>query len=135
MIAAVCGWHADHRPSANEINRRLARREQLIIAAPSLVEAYSVLTRLPSPHRLLPSDALALLEANFMKNVRVRALGGRSYVGLLRRAEALGIFGGPTYDAVIAQCALEARVETLLTLNEAHFREWAGDRLSIVVPQ
>ncbi|MFB3825533.1 MAG: hypothetical protein ACE15B_02145 [Bryobacteraceae bacterium] len=29
-------------------------------------DAYSVLTRLPAPHRLSPADALSLMEANFM---------------------------------------------------------------------
>ncbi len=39
----------------------------MLLPAPALVEAYAVLTRLPPPHRLSVPDALALLEANFIR--------------------------------------------------------------------
>src|SRR5437867_6501050 len=38
MIAAVCSWHEHHESAANEIERRLTRREKMIVAAPALVE-------------------------------------------------------------------------------------------------
>ena len=86
MIAAVCSWHEHHEPAAREIERRLASRAKMIIAAPALVEAYAVLTRLPSPHRLSPATALTLLENNFLKLGAVVALNAKSYASLLRRA-------------------------------------------------
>lgn len=134
MVAAVCTWHEGHESSAKEIIGRLRRGEEVIVAAPALIEAYSVLTRLPSPHRLSPEDALALLAANFISGGKVISLSTARYVNLLRRAPSLGISGGRVYDAVIAQCAIEGKAETLLTLNEEHFRDWASDRLKIVVP-
>ncbi len=67
IIAAVCSWHEHHEAAASEIERRLAARTQMIVAAPALVEAYAVLIRLPSPHRLSPQNALTLLENNFLK--------------------------------------------------------------------
>ena len=134
MLAAVCAWHAEHQASLREITRRLTRGERLVVATAALVETYSVLTRLPSPHRLSAADALALVEANFMTHVKLVALPARSYASLLRNAPRLGITGGRTYDAVIAQCALQAGAQTLLTLNPAHFREWGNERLKIVVP-
>ncbi len=135
MVAAVCAWHVDHHPAANEILRRLSRGEQLVVAAPALVETYSVLTRLPSSHRLSPADALSLLEANFITKVKVISLAGRTYVGLLRKAATAAVSGGRAYDAVIAECAVEARATALLTLNEDHFREWESERLRAVVPR
>ena len=59
MIAAVCTWHEHHERAADEIERRIERGETLCIAAPTVVEAYAVLTRLPPPYRLSPADALA----------------------------------------------------------------------------
>ena len=47
MIATVCWWHEHHEAAANEIERRLAGRAKMIVAAPALVcvcRAYS-----PSP--------------------------------------------------------------------------------------
>ncbi|MGH7821496.1 MAG: PIN domain-containing protein [Candidatus Binatia bacterium] len=134
IIAATCGWHEHHERAAAELERRLARRETMAIAAPALVEAYAVLTRLPAPHRLRSEVALALLEANFIAAGKLVALDARTYRALLREAPRAEIRGGRTYDAVIAACALRAKVGALLTFNEQHFLAFADRGMRIVVP-
>src|SRR5436305_10172290 len=105
MVAAVCSWHEHHERAALAIESRLNRRERMVVAAPALIEAYSVLTRLPAPHRLSPADALSLLEANFMRLVNVVALLPEDYRAMLRGAPPADISGGRIYDAIIAACA------------------------------
>lgn len=134
MVAAMCTWHEHRDRAAEEIERRLSRDETMIVAAPGLVEAYAVLTRLPPPHRLSPADALALLEVNFMSVARIVALDGKSYLTLLRRARDDGVAGGLTYDAVIAVCAFKARAGEILTFNESHFLSFAARGMEVVVP-
>jgi len=134
IVAAVCTWHEHHERAAAEIEARLTRGEPLIVAAPTLVEAYAVLTRLPPPYRLSPADALALVEENFIQAARIVALDARGYPTLVRRARDEGIRGGRTYDAVIAACALKARAAVLLTFNKDHFLPFADRGLEIVVP-
>ena len=121
MVAAVCTWHEHHIAAAGEIDRRLESGERLAVPAAALVEAYAVLTRLPAPHRLAPDDTWALVEANFIEPATVVALTGPAYTTLLRRVAKQTIAGGRTYDAVIAECAHEARAEALLTFNPRHF--------------
>ena len=133
MVAAVCTWHEHHEPAFDEINDRLRRRETLLVAAPALVEAYAVLTRLPPPHRLSPRDALALLEANFLRGKRVLGLSGRTYRELLRSAPERRIVGR-VYDAVIVECAVGGAANALLTFNERDFLPLAPPGLEIVVP-
>jgi predicted nucleic acid-binding protein len=94
----------------------------VLVAAPALVETYSVLTRLP-PHRLSTADALTLLEANFMSPGKIVALEAKSHRALLRKAPRQGIAGGRTYDAIIAECARRAKA-TSCPLRER------GSRLS-----
>lgn len=106
----------------------------MLLAGPALVEAYAVLTRLPPPYRLAPSDALAILEASFVQPGKTIALDARGYRRLLRAAPAEGLAGGRLYDAVIAHCALVGRATTLLTFNDRHFESFAGPGLTIVVP-
>lgn len=134
MVAAVCAWHEHHRQASEEIERRLRRGERMVVAAPALVEAYAVLTRLPPPHRLSPADTVALLETNFMSTSKIVALDGGSYRALLRQAPEVGVAGGRTYDAVIAACALKAKAAALLTFNEDHFLSLSGEEMEIVVP-
>ena len=134
MIATVCSWHEYHVPAAQDLERRLARREILIVAAPALVEAYAVLTRLPSPHRLSPTDARALLETNFLAGRKLIALEANDYRTLLEQAPAQGVSGGRTYDWVIALCAAKAKASVLLTFNPRDFESFVTERLEVRVP-
>jgi predicted nucleic acid-binding protein len=109
MIAAVCPWYENHEAAANEIDRRLAGRANIIVAAPALVEAYAVLTRPPPPHRLSQQTALTLLENNFLKLGSVIALNAKSYETLLLRAPENDVAGGRIYDAVIGACAEQGK--------------------------
>lgn len=135
IIPVLCAWHEHHERATREVERRLDNGEILVVAAPGLIEAYAVLTRLPPPHRLSPSDSSALLEANFMNSaVEVAALEAAEYDRLLRSAPERGITGEAIYDAVILGCGLAAQADVLLTFNERQFRSLANGEVKIVVP-
>jgi predicted nucleic acid-binding protein len=121
MVAAVCGWHERHAETAAAIDERLARRERMIVAAHALVEAYSVLTRLPPPHRLAPPDAWTLVKSNFVDQATVVALGSSASVTLLQQCAIDGVSGGRCYDRLIGACAERGKAHALLTLNPRHF--------------
>jgi predicted nucleic acid-binding protein len=134
LVAVVSPWHQHHHAAQAELGRRLDRGEAMFLAAPALIEAYSVLTRLPPPYRLSPAEAHHLLQTNFVSEGTVVALDERAYLDLLRRAALDGIAGGRTYDAVIAACAVGANVQALLTFNEQDFSGLTPPGLAIVVP-
>ena len=134
MIAAVCTWHEFHARAAAELEMRLGRGERMVTAGPALVEAYAVLTRLPAPHRLACADALALLDANFMARRRIVSLDGTSYRQLLITTANAGIAGGQTYDAVIAECVVKAKVDVFLSFNPRHFPQLAAHQVEVMVP-
>ena len=134
MVAAVCAWHEHHPATARALEKRMAKGGRLVIAAHALLEAYAVLTRLPAPHRLAPSDAWALLDANFVAGADVVALPGSAHAALLRKLSQAGIGGGLTYDALIAASARHGRAAELLTFNRRHFDSIADD-LEIVEPK
>lgn len=134
---SVCSWHEHHEAATNEIDRRLAGRSKMIVAAPALIEAYAVLTRLPPPHRLSPQTAVTLLENNFLKLATVIALSAKSYGTLLLRAPKDNVAGGRTYDAVydavIGACAEQGKASTVLTFNGGDFTA-LGQEFDVVVP-
>lgn len=121
MVAGVSSWHTRHEAVAGAIGERLDRGEQLVVAGHALAEAYSVLTRLPAPHRLSAPDAWSLLRVNFAETAVVTALDGPRYVQLIGEMVELGVRGGRIYDSIIGACAEQARVAELLTLNARHF--------------
>jgi len=134
IVAAVSSWHEHHERAINEIQSRLKKRQKMIVAGHALIEAYSVLTRLPAPHRISAQDASTLLLANFVENVETVTLNPSGYTQLLEDAAHAGIFGSRIYDAVIAASARQARAGTLITFNARHFQDLAGDDLEIVLP-
>jgi predicted nucleic acid-binding protein len=134
MIAAVCSWHEHHAAATAEIESRIDREEALAVPAAALVEAYAVLTRLPTPHRLSPADAWHLLQANFVEQASVITLDATTYTRVLSRLAEEKVGGGRTYDAIIAECAQQAGAGTLLTFNDRHF-EPAPTNVAIVVPR
>lgn len=131
MIAAVCGWHEHHGAAAAAIEERLDRGDRLVVGAHALVEAYAVLTRLPSPHRLAPADAWALVKTNFVVDATLATLPATTHVALLDTLAHAGLGGGRSYDALIAATAAHARVDELLTFNPRHF-DPAPDGVTVI---
>jgi predicted nucleic acid-binding protein len=134
LVATVCAWHQRHLATRREIERREAAGEKLVLAAHSMAETYLVPTRLPEPHRLRPSDALAVIEANWGETALV-ALTGPDYRATLRRCRDLGIGGGAVYDALIAACARKARVATLMTWDLEGFERFLEDEPAVRAPE
>jgi predicted nucleic acid-binding protein len=133
LVATVSPWHEHHERTRSELERRADAGEELRLAAHSIVEAYAVLTRLPSRHRLNPSDALSLLESNWGRTTLVH-LTGREVWNALRRASTRGAVGGRTYDLLLAMAALKANASTLLTWNVRHFEPFK-DEIDVIAPR
>jgi predicted nucleic acid-binding protein len=134
IVAAVCAWHEHNAAAIAELERRVTAGETMVVAGATLVEAYSVLTRLPAPYRLGASDAHSLITRNFVSSSDVAVLDGAAYMALLGRAAASGIVAGQIYDALVAECARTAGVEALITFNERHFRRVLDQAVSLIVP-
>lgn len=105
VVAAFASWHEGHASAAAV----LARKPR--VPAHVLLETYSVLTRLPPPHR-----APAGLVADFLRE-RFRkaplALPAQAHLRLVEEAAAAGIAGGSIHDALIAATARHGRARLL----------------------
>ena len=106
---------------------------ELIVPAPALLEAYAVMTRLPSPHRLSPADALAALSGSLEGRASIVGLGGSETWTLLRSLAAEEIAGGHAYDAAILACAAKGGATRLLTLDARDFTRLDARGIAIVV--
>ncbi len=134
VIAFLLSWHEHHEASFKALDKTLEAEGKVFLPVPALVEAYSVLTRLPAPHRLNPGDALSLLRGRLETASTLVDFEARSawlfLEGLAQRHTA----GGAVYDAQIVQCAQEARADRLLTLNLRHFQRLKPEGLEILSP-
>jgi hypothetical protein len=109
VIAALSAWHQQHEPAAAAL--------EVVTALPAhvIVEAYSVLTRLPSGLAVPPTLAASTLKLRFHDSAL--RLDNEHRDRLLRALADAGVFGGASYDGVVA---LEAKAhgEALLTLDQ-----------------
>ena len=134
ILAAMRSRHVHHSAAESELTRRLNAGELLFVAAHSLVEAYSVLSRLPPPERVSPANALAAIQQTLLERAEIVALETDAYFPFLRQAAQSGVAGGRIYDAVIAACAVRAKVDTVVTFNRRDFRPLLPDSIEVVVP-
>ncbi len=104
-IAALLADHPAHEASAEV----LAACETTI--AHVAVETYSVLTRLPAPHR---ADAATAAHALTQRLPRAHVtLPASEHAGAPQRLARTGISGGATYDGLIALTAIEHDLELI----------------------
>jgi predicted nucleic acid-binding protein len=126
LVALIDEDHPRHQ-RVLRWQRRIVRGEwQGVLAAHTLAETYSVLTRIPHTPPISPEMAWQAIERN-LAHFEVIALTAEEYARVLSDLAARGIGGGPTYDALIAAAARQAEVDLLLTLNPGHFQRVAPD--------
>jgi hypothetical protein len=106
LVAGFATWHEGHESAV----RALARGVRLI--AHTAVEAYSVLTRLPPPHRVAPIAVRAYLAD--IASSDYLTLDARSHRGLIDHLAEHHVTGGAAYDALVGLTA-KAAGATLLT--------------------
>ncbi len=128
LVAAALPQHEHHAATIENLARRRGLGHAFVIAAHSLLESYAVLTRLPPPHRLSPSDALGVLDRNWAKT-ETAALTGTETWRVVRQHGGAGIGGGRIYDGQIAATARKAKVGEILTWNVRHFGSVSGIRI------
>ena len=109
----------DHEAHARAVPWRSGR--QLSICGHAWIETYAVLTRLPGGARVLPEDAVQLLEANCSPPL---SPSPDTFVGAVALLAAAGVAGGASHDGRVALAALEHRavLATRDARTEANYR-------------
>ncbi len=103
VIAAFASWHENH----DAARRALDSGSRLI--AHCALESYSVLTRLPAPHRAAGTVVSRFLKARFPQPF-IR-LSDREYREFVFALPDHAVRGGAAYDALVAATAANAGLE------------------------
>jgi predicted nucleic acid-binding protein len=135
LVAAFEVSHPRHTVCLPWLQQAQTEQIQGLIATHTLAELYSVLTRLPVRPRISPELAQRLISEN-LERFEVIPLTSEDYQMVLAQMVNLNLTGGGIYDALIAQAAVKAEVNTLLTLNPNHFTRLGEDIARLVqVPE
>ena len=100
VVAAFATWHELHEAARATVDRG-AR-----LPAHVALETYSVLTRLPAPHRAPAGVARDFLSDRFSKPYLTMEAG--RYESFVDGLPSRGIAGAAVYDALIATIAVDA---------------------------
>ncbi|GAB7141931.1 type II toxin-antitoxin system VapC family toxin [Mycobacterium riyadhense] len=106
LIAGFATWHDGHESAVRALNRGVH------LIAHTALETYSVLTRLPPPHRVEPVAVHGYLAD--VTSSEYLTLDARSHRDLIDLLAEHGVTGGATYDALVGLTA-KAAGATLLT--------------------
>jgi predicted nucleic acid-binding protein len=116
-VAAFASWHEAHASATRALGPTTG------IVAHAAIETYSVLTRLPPPHRASEEIVAAFLRRRFAR--RWIGLSVEEQREAIASFPTLGIKGGATYDALIGTAA--ARVgATLVSFDERALSAYAA---------
>jgi predicted nucleic acid-binding protein len=97
VIAAFASWHESHEEARRALDRGLRLIDHCAL------ETYSVLTRLPAPHRTPGAVVRAFLEMRFPQPFL--RLGARAYKDFILGLPGHSVDGGTAYDALVAATA------------------------------
>lgn len=102
-MAAFASWHENHEAARRVLDGGVRLIEHCAL------EAYSVLTRLPPPHRSPGTVVRDFVQARFPEPfLRLSAQAYRAFVLGLPEHD---VTGGAAYDALVAATAAECRAE------------------------
>ena len=100
VVAAFASWHEYHSAADRVVDGKTR------LVAHCAIEAFSVLTRLPPPHRVTGRLVRDFLAARFPEPCV--SLNAAEYSALILRLVEIGVSGGAAYDALIAATARAA---------------------------
>jgi predicted nucleic acid-binding protein len=105
VVAAFASWHEHHEAALSAVDDRVRLVDHCAL------ETYSVLTRLPPPHRCPATIVREYLQARFsLPYLRLDSESYRQFVLQLPEHE---VTGGATYDALVAATATKNKAELL----------------------
>ena len=131
LVPAIVTRYDQHDICWRWLEDALSGQFQGVVSTHTLAELYSVLTRLPYRPAISRSIAQRQIRENLQGFEKV-ALEVSDYDAAIDRMTLLNLPGGGIFDALIAQAAVKASVDVLLTLNPKHFVR-LGDEVSSIV--
>jgi predicted nucleic acid-binding protein len=126
FVAAFEASHPRHGVCLPWLQRAQEKEIGGYLSTHTFAELYSVLTRLPVRPTIAPAIAQRLLDENLRLFVAI-PLTAHDYQHAIACMVGLNLPGGGIFDALIAQAALKAEVDVLLTLNPSHFTRLGKD--------
>ena len=127
LIAAFVESHPKHKSALSFLVKAKNREFKLFVSAHTILEVYSVLTSAPFRPKITSVIAKKLIENNINAIAKIIYLSDEDYFKIIEKMCASDFKGGIVYDAIIVECALNSKVDEILTLNPKDFLRLTND--------
>ena len=117
LVAAFVNAHPKHANCLPWLQKVKKKEIEGIISIHSLIEIYSILTKLPLSPRINPALALNLIKENILEDFELVTYSKKDYINLLGELSHSNIAGGASYDGLIINAAKKVTADKILTLN------------------
>ena len=128
LIAAFVESHPKHKSALSFLMKAKNKEFQLFVSSHSILEVYSVLTSAPFNPKITPNIAKQLIENNIKNIAKTIYLTGEDYFKIVEKMSNSNFSGGIIYDAIVVECALNAKVDEILTLNTKDFLRLTNEK-------
>lgn len=121
LVAACVERHPNHLPAFEWLKKAQAGEIEAVVAAHSLLETFSVLTRAPFKPRIGPGEAQRLIIRNISSIAESAVLTATEYAELIEKLAGKSFHGGVVYDGLILFCAKKSRAKKIVTANTSDY--------------
>jgi predicted nucleic acid-binding protein len=121
IVAAFINSHPEHKRSLPWLQKAVRKQIEGLVSVHSLIEVYSVITRLPLSPRISTDLALKLIKENILNSFKLITYSSKDYIDLLASLEKNNISGGASYDGLILWAAEKSKADKIITLNANDF--------------
>lgn len=129
LVAALVARMPQHEQALFHLQQAVAGRYTFLVAAPSLIELYAVLTHLPMRPQITPDMARQLIRSNVSAVAEVVPLETKDYQVVFDRMADLGLSGNIMYDGLVTRAAEKAGVDRLITARASEMLKiWPAGR-------
>ncbi len=121
LIAAFVESHPKHKPALSFLLKAKHKEFEMLVSSHTILEIYSVLTSAPFKPKITPEIGKHLIENNIKNIAEIIYLTDKDYFRLIEKMSNSNFSGGIVYDALIVECALNAKADEIITLNTKDF--------------
>lgn len=134
LVAAVSDQLPQHNAALACFQSQTRDGANAATSTHALAETYATLTALPLQRRISGTEALRLIEFNFLARLRILDLPAGDYHDALRLCGSLGRVSGQIYDALHVIAAKKAGCDVVYTYNHRHFASLAAGAVVVSTP-
>ncbi len=121
LVAALVESHLDHVTAFPWLEKARSKSITGLVAAHSIAELYSILTKYPIRPRISPTATRRLIREDVLGSFQIVVLSEDDYTAVVDHLSESGIIGGTIYDALILRAALKAKADQVVTFNTKDF--------------